>query len=113
MCTKTEALIILKEAYESFNEEFPGQVRDAYLYGSFARGDYDNESDVDILLTVDAPPEEISQYQKELSAINSDLSLLHNVTVSATVKSKQLFDHYGEDLPYYKNVRREGIPYAG
>ena len=113
MCNKTEALHILKEAYENFSNVFPDQVRDAYLYGSFARGDYDDESDVDILLTVDVPLEEIPEYQKAMSVINSDLSLLHNVTVSATVKSKTLFDQYGDTLPYYKNVRREGIPYAG
>ena len=113
MCTKAEALSILKESYESFKKEFPGRIRDAYLYGSFARGDYDDESDVDILFTVDAEPEEISRYQRELSYINSELSLLHNVTVSATVKSKQLFDQYGEDLPYYKNVRQEVLLYAG
>lgn len=92
MSTKPEALNTLKEACESFDEEFPGRNRDAYLNGSFAMGDYDDESDVDILLTVDATPEEISKYQRELSSINSDLSLLHNVTVSATVKSKPLFD---------------------
>ena len=99
MCNKTEALHILKEAYERFSNMFPNQVRDAYLYGSFARGDYDDESDVDILLTVDVPLEEITEYQKAISVINSDLSLSHNITVSATVKSKMLFDQYRDTLP--------------
>ena len=90
----------MKEAYERFSNMFPNQVRDAYLYGSFARGGYDDESDVDILLTVDVPLEEITEYQKAISVINSDLSLSHNITVSATVKSKMLFDQYRDTLPY-------------
>lgn len=113
MCSVNEAKMILKDVFENFNQAFPGLIQDAYLYGSYARGDYDSESDVDILLTVDIPPEELPQYQLKLSNINSDLSLSHDVTVSATIKSKRLFDQYADILPYYQNVLREGIRYAG
>ena len=37
-------------------------LKDGYLYGSYARGDYHSESDIDILLTVDMSPEEICRY---------------------------------------------------
>lgn len=113
MCNKSEAITILGEVIKAFREKFPGKLADAYLYGSYARGDYNEESDIDILLTADIQPEEIMRYQKTLSGINSDLSLEHGVTVSALVKPAAQFNKYAAVLPYYQNVIREGIRYAG
>lgn len=113
MHSENKAWSILKEVFDRFDSVFPDIIQDAYLYGSYARGDYDSESDVDILLTADVPPEKLSFYQIELSNINSDLSLLYGITVSATIKSKKQFDRYSDVLPYYRNVLHEGIRYAG
>lgn len=108
MC-QPEAIEILNEVFRQCQNIFPCEIRDAYLYGSYARGDYDNESDVDILLTVDLEPTEISRYRNQIAAISSDLSLAHDVTVSITVKSFDCFRRYSTVLPFYKNVLAEGI----
>ena len=50
MCTQSQALTILGEVYQQCSQRFPCQIKDAYLYGSYARGDFHAESDVDILL---------------------------------------------------------------
>ena len=113
MCSKNEAITILGEVYSAFNEKFPNIIADAYLYGSYARGDYDEESDIDILLTADIRQEELMTYLRALSGINNDLSLKHDITVSATVKPLSQFKRYSEVLPYYRNVVSEGIRYAG
>lgn len=59
MC-QPEAIAILNKVYQRCNSVFPNGLKEAYLYGSYACGDFDNESDVDIFLTVDLEPE-ISQ----------------------------------------------------
>ena len=112
MC-REDAIQILGEVYEGCSAVFPVPIRDAYLYGSFARGDYHDESDVDILLTVDQSDEDIRMHNKSLAKIDSDLSLDHNVTVSVTVKPLEQFNRYAEISPFYKNVINEGICYAG
>ena len=43
MCTKEQALEILSEAYERCQKLYKGRVCDAYLYGSYARGDFHAE----------------------------------------------------------------------
>ncbi len=113
MCNKSQAIQILAQAYLMCGEIFGEKLRDAYLYGSYARGDYDDESDVDILMTVDMSAEELSHIRQRVSSVNSELSLEHDVTVSITAKPLEQFTRYSGILPYYRNVLSEGIRYAG
>lgn len=113
MCTKSEAITILEEAYERSRDIFGDGLINGYLYGSYARGDFDAESDVDILLTVDRSDDDIRANNKLIARIDSDLSLAHNVTVSVTVKQSDQFDRFADISPFYRNVINEGICYTG
>lgn len=113
MDAQRKAINILDEAVTVCSKLLGNKVTDAYLYGSYARGDYHPESDVDILLAVDMEPEELQKYRRKISTVNSDLSLEHDITVSITVKALAQFRKYADTLPYYMNVLREGIRYGG
>lgn len=112
MCNQTSAIQILGEAYTGYNAVLNNRVCDAYLYGSYARGDYHEESDVDVLLLVDMDESAISDVWMQLAQVNSDLSLKHDVTVSVAVKPVSQFKRYCHILPYYQNVLKEGIRFA-
>lgn len=109
--TTPDAVEIMREVYRHCNDIYPGGVQNAYLYGSYARGDYDSESDVDILLTVDADSEEIARHRAAVAAITSELSLRYDVTVSVSAKPLHQFRRYCSVLPFYKNVLQEGVRY--
>ena len=111
MCNQIQALSIFSEAFVSCNSIFNNRVSEAYLYGSFAREDYHEYSDVDILVTVDMDAEELSDYRSSLAGINSELSLKHDVTVSITVKPTEHFKKYAAVLPYYMNILKDGVRY--
>lgn len=113
MCDTNHAISIMHEAFHSCNDILGGRLHSGYLYGSYARGDYDAESDVDILLTADMSNEELSAYQRQIARIASRMSLLHDVTVSVTVDPAEQFDRYQSILPYYRNVLQEGVRYGG
>ena len=110
MC-KSEALTILKECYTEYSNILPCTIQEAYLYGSYARGDYHEESDVDIILSVDMDWEELEPYRRDFAHIGSKLSLKHDVTVSVSITPLSLFKRF-DDLPYYRNIRTEGIRYV-
>ena len=103
--------LLLKQAYELCSRIMP--VKDCRLYGSYARGDYDDESDVDIFVCVDLPEAALKQYRHAIAAINSNLSLTYDVTVSITVKTAETVARFSAFVPYYQNVLREGKSYAG
>ena len=112
ICTSNQAEEILHSVYDACSPIF-GRIHDAYLYGSDARGDFNPESDIDILLTVDLEQAEIAKHRNDVAKVTSRLSLEHDITVSVTVKPLEQFRRYQTALPYYRNVVREGIRYAG
>ena len=112
MCNQSQAIQILGEVRRACDPVFGSLLKDAYLYGSYARGDYHAESDIDILLTVDLEQMELSKYRNAMAEITSDLSLKHDITISVTVKPLEQFQKYANVLPFYQNVIKEGIPYG-
>ena len=109
MCSKPEALKILEDVYHGIVPLFP--VTAAYLYGSYARGNYTPDSDVDIMVVSPLSPDQLHQYRKEIAHLSSELSLDHDVTVSLTVRSESQFRP--QQVPYYHNVLLDGIRYQG
>ena len=98
--------------YASCNQISDGKIHDAILYGSYARGEQNAESDIDILLTADLTQEQIAEKRRAIAALSSDLSLDHDVTVSIQIVPMAQFRRYADFLPFYQNVLKEGIRYA-
>lgn len=107
MCDKNEALGILSTVYDECSKVMP--VSDAYLYGSYARGDFDSESDVDIILVSPLSRDRIWPIRRQVSKIANEISTRHDVSVSVCIRSKDQF--LPQTVPYYRNVIREGIRY--
>ena len=64
MCTRNQAFEILKSVYHACDPILGHSIHDAILYGSYARGDFTAESDIDILLTADLTQEQIASQRR-------------------------------------------------
>jgi len=83
------------------------------LFGSYARGDFDNESDVDIFVLADIPHEEANRWSDSIDNRLSDLWLEYDLLVCIHLTSKVMFDRYYQVMPYYQNVIKEGVELRG
>ena len=79
------------------------------VYGSYARGDYQNNSDIDIVAIVQGEREGLQQELKKVWDISSDLELEYGIIISPTVIPFAEYEKYKKDLPYYKNIQNEGV----
>ena len=92
MCDKNTAIQIMNEVVERAKAmPWGDSFVDAYLFGSYARGDYDDESDIDIFLAFEKSEEEISRINDAIIHIDSDVSLEHDITVSTIVRTADFF----------------------
>ena len=79
------------------------------LYGSYARGDFDDESDIDIIIIADISPEERVIYRNQLFDYIYDLDLEYDVLISVFIQDKSTFERYKDSYPFYKNIESEGV----
>ena len=77
------------------------------LYGSVARGDNTPESDVDIAMIIRGELDRIAD--KELTRAVTELDLKYDTVLSVIDVEEKHFRRYKNDLPFYKNIEREGI----
>ena len=88
---------------------FGDKLKQLIVYGSYARGDYDNESDLDIMAIVDLEDAIIRAYRRKVSAIAGKICLEFEILPSIMLQELNQFNNYLEVLPYFQNVKNEGI----
>lgn len=84
-------------------------LKSVILYGSYARGDYTQDSDVDIMILVDLKDEELDQYADALSELGFEYNVDHDIWMMPVVKNIEHFQHWVAAYPFYKNVQKEGV----
>jgi len=109
MYTKSELNTMLTDFVNSTKEIFGNKLIDVILYGSYARGDYDNESDIDVMILADIPHEETCEYISPVieAAIKADWD--YSTLISPNITSYSHFQKYKEAMPFFKNVDSEGV----
>ena len=95
----------------NFSESLFGKKLEAViLFGSYARGDFDGESDVDIMIVADVDANNLTPYRLQFSRFGTELDLMYGVFHSFSLQDKATFERWKNSLPFYRNVVEEGIP---
>lgn len=96
----------LEELKGALAELYGDRLQGLYLYGSYARGDFTPDSDVDVLVVLAGevkPGEEVGRY----SQIVADINLRHDVLIATFPVSEWWLRE--RKTPLLENVRREGV----
>lgn len=103
----------LKELLQQYVEDvhmiYGQRLKAVILYGSYARGDFRPESDIDIMILVDLTDEEIKEKGHALSDLTFDYNFDNNLGIMPIVKNQEHFNKWLRAYPFYNNVKKEGI----
>ena len=109
MCTKNELNSILQKLIQIYRSVYGENLVQVILYGSYARGDYHTDSDVDVVAIVHGDRKTLQQQLKKVWDSSCELELEYDTILSPTVIPYEEFKQYQKDLPYYRNISQEGV----
>ena len=91
----------MREFLEYLQRNFGDRIRGVYLFGSYVRGDYTDESDVDVLIIGDLSLDDILD---EVFSILMNYGVLLNVII----EKPEEFERWKE-TSFHRTVLSEGI----
>ena len=100
---------LFSEINQNMKKLFGNKLQQIFLFGSYARNEQDSESDIDFFVLVNDTEENLEKFKYKISDIMNKLTLNFNILVSITEETTERFSKYLEVLPFYKNVKNEGI----
>jgi predicted nucleotidyltransferase len=103
---------ILDEYVNGLMKLFEKDIKRIILYGSYARGEEENESeksDIDIMILVDVPEEELKVIQKKVLDFSYDVDLKYDILLSPIVENINNYNSRVRYMQYYKNIEKEGV----
>lgn len=108
MCTEPKAQELSQIVAKYFHSIYGDSIDCILLYGSYARRDFNENSDIDIAAIVEGDRAELQRKLKSVWDMTAELGLENDVIISPTVIPRSEFEEYKNVLPYYRNIAREG-----
>lgn len=85
---------------------YGNRLKELILFGSYARGNFTEESDIDLLLVL-SPHAATDDTADDFGKIKYDFMLKHDVLISCHYTTKKKFADLAE--PLYYNIQKEGV----
>ena len=86
---------------------YANDIEEVVMYGSYARGQETDESDIDMAIVLKA--NQTDEQYDQLTDVVVDYELDIGITLSIISIEKNEFKEWKNTLPFYKNLAKEGI----
>ena len=100
---------ILMEFSQEIKQVLGDKLTKIILYGSYARGEQKENSDIDIMVLTTYTDEEIEKIETKIFDIAFDFEMKYFLDISVIIKNEKHFNYWLGSLPFYDNVEREGV----
>jgi len=98
---------ILSELELKLRDLFKDNLKKIVLYGSYARGTYDDESAIDVMVLVNGIDKK--EYKKYITDIRLELTINYSILPSITIENENEY-YKNIDVQFlFKNIESEGI----
>lgn len=104
---------ILQAFVKDIIAEMGDSMKKVILYGSYARGDFTANSDMDIMILTSLSDDEITRIEDKIYDIAFEYEMSDNVWFSVNIKNENHYNYWLGALPYYDNINKEGIVLTG
>ena len=100
---------IIQDFAKSVRKMLGNSLDSVIVYGSYARGDYSELSDIDVMLLVSLGEVEIKKISDQISDLAFDFMMKYGVDISPVITNIDHLNYWVDNLSYYRNIRDEGV----
>lgn len=111
--TDPRIIAVIEEVLQASKETLGDRLEKVILFGSYARGDFDDESDIDFCIIANVPKDEATKWRRDIDKRMQGIDLEYDLLVSLHVINTKMFYNHIDVLPFYKNVLQEGVEIGG
>lgn len=104
---------LMVQYIEELKKIYGNHICRIILYGSYARGDFKPDSDIDIMILLDISDIDLKSYSQQLSYMTYDFNFDHDLDIKPIAKNEIHFEKWSENSPFYANINREGVVLYG
>lgn len=104
---------ILNDFLEEVKIILGNRLKKIVLYGSYARGDYNKSSDIDIMILTDLSDKEINEYSMKIWEKSADIEIDKGIVISPLIRNMESFNSWLNVKPFYMNIVNEGVVLVG
>lgn len=109
MCTKNELSNVTAAVVQEAKSLLGNNLEAVILFGSYARGDYDEESDIDVMIIANLRADVLDRLSKNFTDFSCDIDLKYGVVLSLVLQDKETYDKHKSTYPFFKNIEKEGV----
>lgn len=100
---------IVQEYSAEAKKIFGDRLKSVILFGSYARGDFEADSDIDLMVLLDVPSEQLPEARKKMRNTANALDMTYDCVISSVFQTYDIFEEHKSDLPFYQNVEKDGV----
>lgn len=85
------------------------RLKKVILYGSYAKGNFNKNSDIDIMILTDMNEDEIKKYRNIIREIACNIEIENDIVISPLLRNIEKYNDRIDIIPFYYNVQNEGV----
>jgi predicted nucleotidyltransferase len=102
-----ELFTLLEEVKKDIFSMLKESIKQLKLFGSYARGDYNDDSDIDIFLVYENT--NLTNIDDLMAKISVKFQLKYGIMINIHDMSISYYNKYKNISPLIKNIEREGV----
>mgnify|MGYP000208431677 CR=1 FL=1 len=100
---------LLDQYTEILQKIYGKHLKKVILYGSYARGDYRDDSDIDIMILTSLSNMEIEKIENKIFDVAFEFEMEYGIVINPVLENEEHFNYWLGALPFYDNVKKEGV----